>query len=68
MVMRGKVKWYSPEKGFGFIQSTSSEEIFVVYTSIIKKGFKALVKGQEVEFELGRDSRGKCAINVKIID
>jgi len=66
--MRGKVKWYSPEKGFGFIQSSSSEEIFVVYTSIIKKGFKALKKDQEVEFELGRDCRGKCAINVKIID
>jgi len=66
--MKGKVRWYSPEKGFGFIQAESSEEIFVVYTSIIKKGFKALKKGQQVEFELSRDSRGKCAANVRIID
>ena len=69
--LKGKVQWFSPEKGFGFIicQDTpvGEAEIFVNYSSIQSKGFKALEKGQEVEFDLATDERGYFAKKVKIL-
>ena len=69
--LKGKVQWFSQEKGFGFIicQDTpvGEAEIFVNYSSIQSKGFKALEKGQEVEFDLATDERGYFAKKVKIL-
>jgi CspA family cold shock protein len=63
----GKVKWFSPEKGFGFIEQDNGEDVFVSYESILTDGFKTLKKGQRVGFEFKKDERGIKAINVDIV-
>ncbi|MDD3818448.1 MAG: cold-shock protein [Actinomycetota bacterium] len=67
--LKGTVKWFSPENGFGFIEAESEgqSDIFVEYSSIEMDGFKVLNRGQKVEFELGKDDRGSVAKKVKII-
>ena len=50
--MRGKVKWFNNEKGYGFIEYNDGEDIFVHYSAILTKGYKTLVEGQYVDFEL----------------
>ncbi len=64
--IEGRVKWFSPEKGFGFIESENMDNIFVHYSSIRSNGFKSLEKGQVVYFNLGRDDRGNIAKDVEI--
>ena len=65
---KGKVKWFSPEKGFGFISSDDGVEFYAHHRDIISGGFKTLLKGQVVEFEVIDGERGKQAINIKIIN
>lgn len=65
--LRGVVKWFSPEKGFGFIELENSEDVFVHYSSIMVDGFRTLKQGQNVEFEIEEGERGKQAKNVVII-
>ena len=62
--MKGKVKWFNNDKGFGFIEYKEGEEIFVHYSSILSSGYKTLVEGQYVEFELVRTDKGLQAKNV----
>ncbi|MBE6152473.1 MAG: cold shock domain-containing protein [Firmicutes bacterium] len=63
--MRGKVKWFNNDKGYGFIEcGDSKEDIFVHYSSILSEGYKMLVEGEYVEFELIRTDRGLQAKNV----
>ena len=62
--MIGKVKWFDPEKGFGFINSGEGEDIFVHYSQIQEEGYRSLEEGQEVTFELSRTTRGLQARNV----
>ena len=62
--MTGKVKWFDPEKGFGFINSGEGEDIFVHYSQIKEDGYRSLEEGQEVTFELSRTTRGLQARNV----
>jgi CspA family cold shock protein len=62
--VRGKVKWFNNEKGFGFIEYNDHEDIFVHYSSILSSGYKTLVEGQYVEFELVRTDKGLQAKNV----
>lgn len=63
-MMKGKVKWFNNDKGFGFIEYTDMEDIFVHYSSIRSEGYKSLVEGQYVEFELVRTDKGLQAKNV----
>jgi len=63
-MLRGKVKWFNNEKGFGFIEYDDKEDIFVHYSSILSDGFKTLVEGQYVDFELVRTDKGLQAKNV----
>ena len=63
-MLNGKVKWFNNEKGFGFIESGELEYIFVHYSSIRSNGYKSLVEGQYVEFELVRTDKGLQAKNV----
>jgi cold shock protein len=62
---RGKVKWFSPERGYGFIQSESDQEVFVHHSEILGDGFRLLNEGEEVEFELHDTMRGYHAKNVR---
>ena len=62
--VRGTVKWFNNEKGYGFIECGDLEDIFVHYSSILSEGYKTLVEGQYVEFELVRTDKGLQAKNV----
>ena len=50
--MKGKVKWFNNEKGYGFIDHDSGEDIFVHYSQIKKDGYKTLSEGELVTFDL----------------
>jgi len=60
----GKVKWFSNQKGYGFIQTNEGEDVFVHFSAIQSDGFKTLGQGQEVEFEIGQGPKGLQAENV----
>ncbi|MBN1298653.1 MAG: cold shock domain-containing protein [Actinobacteria bacterium] len=66
MSIKGRVKWFSAEKGFGFISSEGFEDIFVYYSDIISEGFKTLEKNQIVSFDTVQTDRGPQATNVRI--
>ncbi|MFA6216794.1 MAG: cold shock domain-containing protein [Candidatus Omnitrophota bacterium] len=61
---RGKVKWFSNQKGYGFIKSDDDKDIFVHHTAIKGDGYKTLEEGQEVEFEVTQGPKGDQATNV----
>lgn len=61
---RGKVKWFSDQKGYGFITPESGEDVFVHHKSILSEGFKSLAEGQEVEFEVEKGPKGYQAVKV----
>ncbi|MFH1868792.1 MAG: cold-shock protein [Candidatus Omnitrophota bacterium] len=61
---RGKVKWFSNQKGYGFITPESGSDVFVHHTAIQGEGFKSLEEGQEVEFEIEDGPKGQQAKNV----
>jgi len=62
--MLGKVKWFNPEKGYGFIEREDGNDVFVHFSAIKEEGFKTLAEGQEVEFEIIEGARGPQAANV----
>ncbi len=62
--MRGKVKWFNNEKGYGFIECNDLEDIFVHYSAIAKDGYKTLKEGDIVDFKLIETSKGLQAIDV----
>lgn len=63
--MKGKVKWFNKDKGFGFILTEEGNDVFVHYTGIAKNGFRTLQEGQEVFFELTEGKKGMQAIEVR---
>ena len=62
--MLGKVKWFSTEKGYGFIEREDGRDVFVHFSAIQDDGFKTLNEGQAVEFEIVDGARGPQAANV----
>ncbi len=60
----GKVKFFNPEKGFGFITTDEGKDVFVHYSAIQSKGFKTLEEGQKVSFTIVEGDRGPQATNV----
>ncbi len=61
----GKVKWFNDAKGYGFLEQETGEDVFVHFSSIQMEGFKTLVEGQEVEFEIHTGEKGLHAANVQ---
>ena len=62
--MKGKIKWFNNEKGYGFIEYTNDEDIFVHYSAIVKDGYKTLNQGDMVEFNLIETTKGLQAQQV----
>lgn len=60
----GTVKWFNAEKGFGFIQRETGDDVFVHYSAITGDGFKSLDEGQRVQFNVVQGNRGPQAENV----
>ncbi len=64
--MKGKVKWFNDQKGYGFITpDDNSKDLFVHHTAIIADGFNTLAENQAVEFEVQESDKGPRAANVK---
>ena len=65
--VRGKVKWFNNEKGYGFIEYKENEDIFVHYSAIKQDGYKTLTEGQLVEFKLLETIKGYQALDVTVV-
>lgn len=66
----GSVKWFNTQKGFGFIAPDDGDkDVFVHVSALEKSGISFLNEGQKVEFELGRDRKGRVAVeNLRLVD
>ena len=62
--MKGTVKWFNNQKGYGFISDESGKDVFVHYSSIQSDGFRTLEEGQRVSFDVVDSDRGQQAANV----
>ena len=64
----GKVKWFNADKGYGFIEQTDGEDLFVHFSEIQSEGFKSLEEGQAVSFEVGSGKNNKPqATSVRVV-
>jgi CspA family cold shock protein len=61
---KGTVKWFNGAKGYGFIQRSTGEDVFVHYSSIQENGYRSLNEGETVEFDLSEGPKGFQASNV----
>ncbi len=62
--MKGVVKWFDADKGYGFISSEDNKDIFVHFSAIQSEGYKTLAEGDQVEFDVKDGARGPQAANV----
>ena len=62
--MKGTVKWFNNQKGYGFISDEQGSDVFVHYSGIVTEGFKSLDEGQQVEFDVVNGEKGPQATNV----
>jgi CspA family cold shock protein len=65
-VTSGVVKWFNPDKGYGFIARPDGEDVFVHFSAITMEGYKSLQEGQRVEFEVVQGDKGLQAANVQL--
>ena len=63
----GTVKWFNDDKGYGFIERESGEDVFVHFSSIRGEGYKSLNDGQKVEFTVGQGQKGPQALDVTVV-
>ena len=64
-MVRGTVKWFSDEKGFGFISQEDGDDVFVHFSAIQAQGFRSLAEGDQVEFNVTKGPKGLQAADVK---
>ena len=67
-MIKGTVKWFNAEKGFGFITTEEDKDVFVHFSAIQKDGFKTLADDENVEFEVVETEKGLQAENVVSLD
>ena len=67
LLMKGTVKWFNNQKGYGFISDESGNDVFVHYSGLNMEGFKSLDEGAEVEFDVIDGAKGPQATNVTTI-
>lgn len=65
--MKGTVKWFNNQKGYGFISDENGKDVFVHFSGLVMEGFKTLDEGQAVEFDVTEGTKGPQATNVKKI-
>ena len=65
--MTGTVKWFNEEKGFGFITAEDGKDVFAHYSEIKADGFKKLVEGQDVSFDVTQGAKGPQASNITVL-
>ncbi len=65
--VRGTVKWFNGEKGYGFITPEEGPDLFVHYSEIQSTGFRSLNEGETVEFEITEGKKGKQASSVTVV-
>ena len=62
--MKGTVKWFNDSKGYGFIQRSGGDDVFVHFSAIEAEGFRTLAEGEQVEFDVRDSDKGLQATNV----
>ena len=64
---QGTVKWFNESKGYGFVTADEGKDVFVHYSAILGDGFKTLVEGEKVSFDIVNGEKGPQASNVSKI-
>ena len=64
--MKGTVKWFNQEKGYGFITGEDGKDVFAHFSQIQKEGFKTLNENEEVTFDIVEGQKGPQATNIKV--
>jgi CspA family cold shock protein len=64
---KGTVKWFNAAKGYGFIQRSSGDDVFVHFSAIQSNGYRSLDEGAQVEFEVKQGPKGLQAENVTVV-
>ena len=65
--LTGVVKWFSNQKGYGFLGRDAGLDVFVPYSAVLCDGYKSLKEGDQVEFEIVQGKKGPQAFNVKLV-
>ena len=61
----GKIKWFNPTKGYGFIEKEGDKDVFLHVSALEKAGISVLKEGEEVSFDIGENKGKENAINIK---